>query len=304
MTCAMGLASRMSAITASRGIGASCNSMMFNILKAPVVAAMGSLKEGDDWGEAVWKGFLALADPLVSEKPLAGAIIDVLRDKEVRGDGSRPTPLDSKVESFGGKLSYVVREALLPGATDQVIKTALGAYSTATGDSPTYKGREYQLGPELFSRLGFRSYTYDPLRLFARDAKSLKSAMNEDWGKRVGSYLYSADRISAGGMRERIATANENRRKVLQDVSRRINAMKVLGYKAPVIQATLTGADGLAVDDVRQAARGVYETHYPSKQMQVRMREAGNRLRDRQDRLAMLREAIAPLPEIRPLFDK
>lgn len=233
----------------------------YTYLKKPVVALMRSLHNPENAQQVLVDGALGAAkealSPFMSEQIFAGAIMDVMRNRDSSGRQVY-NPQDSSASiaaSVAGKLIY---DPFVPGTV-----TSLGRVYKAATNQTSESGRDYSLGNELASLVaGQRVSAVDAQQALAFKAATFGREMRDAsalFGKQfTGRGTRSEQDVISG-----YAKANEAHMELIDNLRKDYLASIRLGLTPQ--QATSVLKNARVGDDIlRMVKSGVYKRYEAS----------------------------------------
>ena len=261
----------------------------FEVWKKPTTAFFRGLGRADNFEEffteAVVGAAIEAASPFTSEQILAGAVMDVMRNRDANGRQVY-NPQDS-----ADAISFAVGKQLAAAFTPGTVDTGMRVGKALT-DQISETGRDYNLANELFGvPLGSRVSAVDASQAlgfkasqFLRARRDARSIFNRDFlsrGSRSESDVISAYQRSNTGLRD-----------VTEQLRKEYLAAINLGV-SPAKARNILRAAGLDRDSARMVSTGIYRRLTPSEE-QDRMAAP--------ERKRAARQAIAETPQREVLF--
>jgi hypothetical protein len=216
-----------------------------------------------------------IMNPFISESIWTEAMTDIVvrngRTPEGRLLYTDETP-------FGDKLAIQflhLGEALAP-SYKQYQRIGQAAFGT-----PTKRGDELDIGPELAGLMGFRSIKVDPLDAMgfkiAEYQEGIRNARREFTGGYFG--LLRGGPIKANDIIERFFVSNQARYNVQKEMFRNLNSANILGVSDGELRKTFEERQ-LSQDAFRKLKDGKFEPYFPSEDIEKRFREIARDLGD------------------------
>jgi len=261
----------------------------FEVWKKPTTAFFRGLGRADNFEEffteAVVGAAIQAASPFTSEQILAGAVMDVMRNRNANGRQVY-NPQDS-----ADAISFAVGKQLAAAFTPGTVDTGMRVGKALT-DQISETGRDYNLANELFGvPLGSRVSAVDASQAlgfkasqFLRARRDARSIFNREFLTR-GSRSES-DVISA------YQRGNTAARDVTEQLRKEYLAAINLGV-SPTKARSIIRAAGLDRDSARMVSTGIYRRLTPSEE-QDRMAAP--------ERKRAVRQALAETPQREVLF--
>ena len=216
-----------------------------------------------------------IMNPFISESIWTEAMTDIVvrngRTPEGRLLYTDETP-------FGDKLAIQflhLGEALAP-SYKQYQRIGQAAFGT-----PTKRGEELDIGPELAGLMGFRSIKVDPLDAMgfkiAEYQEGIRNARREFTGGYFG--LLRGGPIKANDIIERFFISNQARYNVQKEMFRNLNSANILGVSDGELRKTFEDRQ-LSQDAFRKLKDGKFEPYFPSEDIEKRFKEIARDLGD------------------------
>jgi hypothetical protein len=265
----------------------------YTYLKKPVTALMRSLHNPENAEQIIVDGALGAAkealSPFLSEQIFAGAIMDVMRNRDSSGRQVY-NPQDSAASigaAVAGKLIY---DPFVPGTV-----TSLGRVYKAATNQTSESGRDYSLGNELASMVaGQRVSAVDAQQALAFKATTFGREMR-DASALFGKQFTGRGTRSEGDVISGYAKANAAHMDLINNLRKDYLASIRLGLTTQ--QATKILKDARVGDDIlRMVKTGVYRRYEAST-------AASNLAKTRPDktRIAGYNAALKETPRTQPL---
>jgi hypothetical protein len=261
----------------------------YEYFKKPLTAFMRSMRSPGNADEILLKGTMDMVrqaiDPFTSEQIFAGAIMDVMRNRDAAGrQVYNPQDTGANIGlSVARKIFY---DPFIPGTVNSAERIGKAAFGI---ESET--GRSYNLINELSSvALGQRVSSVD-----AQQALQFKSSrfMRE---MRDASALFNREFTaqgtrSAGDVIDGYARSNAARRSLIDSIRRDYLAAIRLGVSVQRAKAILRDG-GLGGDTIKMVTTGIYKPYDASKQSLDLVRARGKN--DRISAYNQARRSAAP----------
>lgn len=216
-----------------------------------------------------------IMNPFISESIWTEAMTDIVvrngRTPEGRLLYTDETP-------FGDKLAIQflhLGEALAP-SYKQYQRLGQAAFGT-----PTKRGDELDVGPELGGLIGFRAIKVDPLDSMSFKIAEYQTGIRNARREFTGGYfgLLRGGPIKANDIIERFYVSNQARFNVQKEMYKNLNAANILGVADGELRKTFQDRQ-LSNDAFRQLKSGRFEPYFPSKDIEDRFREIARDLGD------------------------
>ena len=216
-----------------------------------------------------------IMSPFISESIWTEAMADIIvrngRTPEGRLLYTDETP-------FGDKLAIQflhLGEALAPSYR-QYQRLGQAAFGT-----PTKRGDELEIGPELGGLIGFRAIKIDPLDSMgfkiAEYQEGIRNARREFTGGYFG--LLRGGPIKANDVIERFYESNKARFNVQREMYKNLNAANILGVEDNQLKQTFKERQ-LSDKTFNALRQGRFEPYFPSEDIEKRFKEIADNLGD------------------------
>ena len=216
-----------------------------------------------------------IMNPFISESIWTEAMTDIIvrngRTNEGRLLYTDETP-------FGDKLAIQflhLGEALAP-SYKQYQRIGQAAFGT-----PTKRGDELEIGPELGGLIGFRAIKVDPLDAMGFKIAEYQTGIRNARREFTGGYfgLLRGGPIKANDIIERFYVSNQARFNVQKEMFRNLNGAETLGVSTNELRKTFKERQ-LSDDAFRKLKNGQFEPYFPSKDIENRFSEIARDLGD------------------------
>jgi hypothetical protein len=265
----------------------------YTYLKKPVTALMRSLHNPESAEQILVDGALGAAkealSPFLSEQIFAGAIMDVMRNRDSSGRQVY-NPQDSAASIASAVAGKLIYDPFVPGTV-----TSLGRVYKAATNQTSESGRDYSLGNELASMVaGQRVSAVDAQQALAFKATTFGREMR-DASALFGKQFTGRGTRSEGAVISGYAKANAAHMDLINNLRKDYLASIRLGLTTQ--QATKILKDARVGDDIlRMVKTGVYRRYEAST-------AASNLAKTRPDkaRIAGYNAALKETPRTQPL---
>ena len=216
-----------------------------------------------------------IMNPFISESIWTEAMTDIIvrngRTNEGRLLYTDETP-------FGDKLAIQflhLGEALAP-SYKQYQRIGQAAFGT-----PTKRGDELEIGPELGGLIGFRAIKVDPLDAMGFKIAEYQTGIRNARREFTGGYfgLLRGGPIKANDIIERFYVSNQARFNVQKEMFRNLNGAETLGVSTNELRKTFKERQ-LSDDAFRKLRNGQFEPYFPSEDIEKRFSEIARDLGD------------------------
>ena len=216
-----------------------------------------------------------IMNPFISESIWTEAMTDIIvrngRTNEGRLLYTDETP-------FGDKLAIQflhLGEALAP-SYKQYQRIGQAAFGT-----PTKRGDELEIGPELGGLIGFRAIKVDPLDAMGFKIAEYQTGIRNARREFTGGYfgLLRGGPVKANDIIERFYISNQARFNVQKEMFRNLNGAETLGVSTNELRKTFKDRQ-LSDQAFRKLKNGQFEPYFPSKDIENRFSEIARDLGD------------------------
>jgi len=227
-----------------------------------------------------------LMNPFISESIWTEAVNDLVsrggRTKEGRRLYTEQTPVGDRV-----KIRFLhLGEALAPSYKQY---QRLIQASTRT---PTKRGEQLDVGPEIAGFMGLRAIKVDPLASMGFKISEYQSGIRDARREFTGGFfgLLRGGPIKENDVIQKYYASNRARFNVQQEMYKNINAAETLGIDPLILNNEFTDRQisGITFSNLRD---GRFEPYFPSQDIQDRFKEIADNLGD-----------VNVFPEVAPLL--
>jgi len=259
------------------------HSNVYDTVARPFRTLLNNVFEARQNDDVILKGFRdgvveatgEIMNPFISESIWTEAMTDIIvrngRTPEGRLLYTDETP-------FGDKLAIQflhLGEALAP-SYKQYQRLGQAAFGT-----PTKRGDELEIGPELGGLIGFRAIKIDPLDSMgfkiAEYQEGIRNARREFTGGYFG--LLRGGPIKANDVIERFYESNKARFNVQREMYKNLNAANILGVEDNQLKQTFKERQ-LSDKTFNALRQGRFEPYFPSEDIEKRFKEIADNLGD------------------------
>ena len=259
------------------------HSNVYDTVARPFRTLLNNVFEARQNDDVILKGFRdgvveatgEIMNPFISESIWTEAMTDIIvrngRTPEGRLLYTDETP-------FGDKLAIQflhLGEALAPSYR-QYQRLGQAAFGT-----PTKRGDELEIGPELGGLIGFRAIKIDPLDSMgfkiAEYQEGIRNARREFTGGYFG--LLRGGPIKANDVIERFYESNKARFNVQREMYKNLNAANILGVEDNQLKQTFKERQ-LSDKTFNALRQGRFEPYFPSEDIEKRFKEIADNLGD------------------------
>ena len=259
------------------------HSNVYDVIGRPFRTLLNNVLRAQESEDVLLRGFRdgiveasgEIMNPFISESIWTEAMTDIVvrngRTNEGRLLYTDETP-------FGDKLAIQflhLGEALAP-SYKQYQRIGQAAFGT-----PTKRGDELEIGPELGGLMGFRAIKIDPLESMGFKIAEYQTGIRNARREFTGGYfgLLKGGPIKANDIIERFFVSNQARFNVQKEMYRNLNSANILGVEDNALRRTFKERQ-LSDDSFRQLKNGRFEPYFPSKDIEDRFKEIARDLGD------------------------
>ena len=259
------------------------HSNVYDVIGRPFRTLLNNVLRAQESEDVLLRGFRdgiieasgEIMNPFISESIWTEAMTDIVvrngRTNEGRLLYTDETP-------FGDKLAIQflhLGEALAP-SYKQYQRIGQAAFGT-----PTKRGDELEIGPELGGLMGFRAIKIDPLESMGFKIAEYQTGIRNARREFTGGYfgLLRGGPIKANDIIERFFISNQARFNVQKEMYRNLNSANILGVEDNALRRTFKERQ-LSDDSFRQLKDGRFEPYFPSKDIENRFKEIARDLGD------------------------
>ena len=259
------------------------HSNVYDVIGRPFRTLLNNVLRAQESEDVLLRGFRdgiieasgEIMNPFISESIWTEAMTDIVvrngRTNEGRLLYTDETP-------FGDKLSIQflhLGEALAP-SYKQYQRIGQAAFGT-----PTKRGDELEIGPELGGLMGFRAIKIDPLESMGFKIAEYQTGIRNARREFTGGYfgLLKGGPIKANDIIERFFVSNQARFNVQKEMYRNLNSANILGVEDNALRRTFKERQ-LSDDSFRQLKDGRFDPYFPSKDIEDRFKEIARDLGD------------------------
>jgi hypothetical protein len=259
------------------------HSNVYDVIGRPFRTLLNNVLRAQESEDVLLRGFRdgiieasgEIMNPFISESIWTEAMTDIVvrngRTNEGRLLYTDETP-------FGDRLAIQflhLGEALAP-SYKQYQRIGQAAFGT-----PTKRGDELEIGPELGGLMGFRAIKIDPLESMGFKIAEYQTGIRNARREFTGGYfgLLRGGPIKANDIIERFFISNQARFNVQKEMYRNLNSANILGVEDNALRRTFKERQ-LSDDSFRQLKDGRFEPYFPSKDIEDRFKEIARDLGD------------------------
>jgi hypothetical protein len=259
------------------------HSNVYDVIGRPFRTLLNNVLRAQESEDVLLRGFRdgiieasgEIMNPFISESIWTEAMTDIVvrngRTNEGRLLYTDETP-------FGDRLAIQflhLGEALAP-SYKQYQRIGQAAFGT-----PTKRGDELEIGPELGGLMGFRAIKIDPLESMGFKIAEYQTGIRNARREFTGGYfgLLRGGPIKANDIIERFFVSNQARFNVQKEMYRNLNSANILGVEDNALRRTFKERQ-LSDDSFRQLKDGRFDPYFPSKDIEDRFKEIARDLGD------------------------
>ena len=259
------------------------HSNVYDVIGRPFRTLLNNVLRAQESDDVLLRGFRdgiieasgEIMNPFISESIWTEAMTDIVvrngRTNEGRLLYTDETP-------FGDRLSIQfmhLGQALAP-SYKQYQRIGQAAFGT-----PTKRGDELEIGPELGGLMGFRAIKIDPLESMGFKIAEYQTGIRNARREFTGGYfgLLRGGPIKANDIIERFFVSNQARFNVQKEMYRNLNSANILGVEDNALRRTFKERQ-LSDDSFRKLKDGSFEPYFPSKDIEDRFKEIARDLGD------------------------
>ena len=259
------------------------HSNAYDVIARPFRTLVNNIVEGQQNDRTLLSGFVngvgeasaELMNPFISESIWTEATADLI----IRGGRTKEgRQLYTDQTSAGDKAAIRflhLGEALAPGYK-QFVRLGQAAFGT-----PTKRGDQLDIGPELAGFMGLRPIKVNPLDSMgfkiAEYQTGIRNARREFTGGFFG--LLRGGPIKPNDVIDRYFKSNRARFEVQKEMYKNISAAQILGVDDRKLRQEFKDRQ-ISVDTYRDLESGKFEPYFPSEDIQKRFAEIANNLGD------------------------
>ena len=257
------------------------HSNAYDIISRPLRTVVNNIQQGDLTDEQLLTGFVngiteasaEIMNPFISESIWTEATADLIVRGGRTADGRR---LYTEQTSAGDKAA--IRFLHLGNALAPSYKQYVRLLQAAT-ETPTKRGEELDVGPEIAGFMGLRPIKVDPLRSMgfkiANYQRGIRNARREFTGGYFG--LLKGGPVEVNDIITRFAKSNNARFGVMQEMKKDINAAETLGVGTNELFREFNERQ-ISDKNFYNLKSGRFEPYFPSEDIEERFREIARNL--------------------------
>ena len=257
------------------------HSNAYDIISRPLRTVVNNIQQGDLTDEQLLTGFVngiteasaEIMNPFISESIWTEATADLIVRGGRTADGRR---LYTEQTSAGDKAA--IRFLHLGNALAPSYKQYVRLLQAAT-ETPTKRGEELDVGPEIAGFMGLRPIKVDPLRSMgfkiANFQRGIRNARREFTGGYFG--LLKGGPVEVNDIITRFAKSNNARFGVMQEMKKDINAAETLGVGSNELFREFNERQ-ISDKNFYNLKSGKFEPYFPSEDIEERFREIARNL--------------------------
>ena len=259
------------------------HSNAYDVIARPFRTLVNNLIEGEQNDQTLLSGFVngvteasaEIMNPFISESIWTEATADIF----VRGGRTKEGRLLYTDQTSAGNKAAIrflhLGQALAPSYR-QFQRLGQAAFGT-----PTKRGDELTLGPELLGFMGLRPIKVDPLQSMgfkiAEYQQGIRNARREFTGGYFG--ILRGGRIKPNDVIQAYYNSNRARFLVQQEMNKNISAASILGVNTSRLKREFKDRQ-ISDATFNSLAKGKFQPYFPSADIQERFREIARDLGD------------------------
>ena len=273
----------------------------YDVATRPIQTLINEVQKGITDEEQLLPGVLRgmaqaageLASPFISEAIYTEAALDIItrggRTKEGRQLYTEQTPAGNKAA-----IRFLHLGIALAPSYRQFQRLGQAAFGT-----PTKRGDELNIGPELAGFMGLRPIKVDPLQSMGFKIAEYQTGIRNARREFTGGYfgILRGGRIKPNDVITAYYNSNRARFLVQQEMNKNITAAGILGVSPASLRREFRDRQ-ISPLTFRNLAVGKFEPYYPSDDIQARFAEIARNLGDPN----VFREVAPTLRSMRSLF--
>ena len=259
------------------------HSNAYDVIARPYRTLVNNIIAGEQNDQTLLSGFVdgvteasaEIMNPFISESIWTEATADIIvrggRTKEGRQLYTDQTPTGNKAA-----IRFLHLGQALAPSYRQFQRLGQAAFGT-----PTKRGDELSIGPELAGFMGLRPIKVDPLASMgfkiAEYQQGIRNARREFTGGYFG--ILRGGRIKPNDVITAFYNSNRARFLVQQEMNKNINAANILGVDSTTLRTEFKDRQ-LSPKTFNNLANGVFEPYFPSEDIRARFAEIARNIGD------------------------
>ena len=259
------------------------HSNAYDVIARPFRTLTNNIIAGEATDQTLLSGFVngvneagaEIMNPFISESIWTEAVTDLTvrggRTSEGRQLYTDQTPAGNKAA-----IRFLHLGIALAPSYRQFQRLGQAAFGT-----PTKRGDELNIGPELAGFMGLRPIKVDPLQSMGFKIAEYQTGIRNARREFTGGYfgILRGGRIKPNDVIQAFYNSNRARFLVQQEMNKNISAANILGVNNNRLRTEFRDRQ-LSDATFRNLARGKFEPYFPSEDIQERFREIANSLGD------------------------
>ncbi len=259
------------------------HSNAYDVIARPFRTLVNNIIAGEATDQTLLSGFVngvneagaEIMNPFISESIWTEAVTDLTvrggRTSEGRQLYTEQTPAGNKAA-----IRFLHLGIALAPSYRQFQRLGQAAFGT-----PTKRGDELNIGPELAGFMGLRPIKVDPLNSMGFKIAEYQTGIRNARREFTGGYfgILRGGRIKPNEVIQAYYNSNRARFLVQQEMNKNINAAQILGVRKSQLQNEFKDRQ-ISDTAFNNLARGKFEPYYPSEDIQERFREIARNIGD------------------------
>jgi len=259
------------------------HSNAYDVIARPFRTLVNNIIAGEQTDQTLLSGFVngvnqagaEIMNPFISESIWTEAVTDLTvrggRTSEGRQLYTDQTPAGNKAA-----IRFLHLGIALAPSYRQFQRLGQAAFGT-----PTKRGDELNIGPELAGFMGLRPIKVDPLQSMGFKIAEYQTGIRNARREFTGGYfgILRGGRIKPNDVIQAYYNSNRARFLVQQEMNKNINAAQILGVNKSALQSEFKDRQ-LSDATFNSLSRGRFEPYFPSDDIQQRFREIARNLGD------------------------
>ena len=259
------------------------HSNAYDVIARPFRTLVNNIIAGEATDQTLLSGFVdgvnqagaEIMNPFISESIWTEAVTDLTvrggRTSEGRQLYTDQTPAGNKAA-----IRFLHLGIALAPSYRQFQRLGQAAFGT-----PTKRGDELNIGPELAGFMGLRPIKVDPLQSMGFKIAEYQTGIRNSRREFTGGYfgILRGGRIKPNDVIQAYYNSNRARFLVQQEMNKNINAAQILGVNKSALQSEFKDRQ-LSDATFNNLSRGRFEPYFPSDDIQQRFAEIARNLGD------------------------
>ena len=259
------------------------HSNAYDVIARPYRTLVNNIIAGEQNDQTLLSGFVdgvteasaEIMNPFISESIWTEATADIIvrggRTKEGRQLYTDQTPTGNKAA-----IRFLHLGQALAPSYRQFQRLGQAAFGT-----PTKRGDELSIGPELAGFMGLRPIKVDPLQSMGFKIAEYQTGIRNARREFTGGYfgILRGGRIKPNDVIQAFYNSNRARFLVQQEMNKNINAANILGVDSTRLRTEFKDRQ-LSPKTFNNLANGVFEPYFPSEDIRARFAEIARNIGD------------------------